>query len=91
MRLRSDDDLTASFWLQKKRVVFPLVRVARVFDDGVASLYEEGIATQCEAWMLAVVDEEFSYRGVAKLREHLNELAVFSPLPHGALVDVSHL
>lgn len=44
------------------RAVFPLVRAARVFDDGVASLYEEGIATQCEAWMLAVVDEEFYKR-----------------------------
>ncbi len=42
----------------------------------VASLHEDGISPPCEVWMAAVVDEEFSYRGVVKLCE---ELAV-----HGA-------
>lgn len=37
----------------------------------VASLHEDGIQPPCEVWMAAVVDEEFSYRGVVKLCEGL--------------------
>ena len=33
----------------------------------VASLHEDGLQPPCEVWMAAVVDEEFSYRGVVKL------------------------
>jgi acetylornithine deacetylase len=44
----------------------------------VASLHEEGIQPPCEVWLAAVVDEEFSYRGVVKLCEGL--------IGHAALV-----
>ncbi len=37
----------------------------------VTSLHEDGIVPPCEVWLAAVVDEEFSYRGVVKLCEHL--------------------
>ena len=37
----------------------------------VASLKEDGITPPCEVWMAAVVDEEFSFRGVVKLCEGL--------------------
>jgi len=37
----------------------------------VASLKADGITPPCEVWMAAVVDEEFSYRGVVKLCEDL--------------------
>ncbi len=37
----------------------------------VASLKEENITPPCEVWMAAVVDEEFTYRGVVKLCEGL--------------------
>ncbi len=37
----------------------------------VASLKEEGIVPECEVWLAAVVDEEFSFRGVVKLCEGL--------------------
>jgi len=37
----------------------------------VASLREEGIQPPCEVWLAAVVDEEFSFRGVVKLCEGL--------------------
>ncbi|MDB6117093.1 MAG: Acetylornithine deacetylase [Verrucomicrobiaceae bacterium] len=37
----------------------------------VASLKQEGITPPCEVWMAAVVDEEFSFRGVVKLCEGL--------------------
>jgi acetylornithine deacetylase len=36
-----------------------------------ASLKEDGIVPPCEVWLAAVVDEEFSYRGVVKLCEGL--------------------
>jgi acetylornithine deacetylase len=36
-----------------------------------ASLKEEGIVPPCEVWLAAVVDEEYSYRGVVKLCEGL--------------------
>ena len=37
----------------------------------VASLKEEGVTPECEVWMAAVVDEEYSFRGVVKLCEGL--------------------
>ena len=37
----------------------------------VASLHEEGIQPACDVWLAAVVDEEFSFRGVVKLCEGL--------------------
>ena len=37
----------------------------------VASLKEDGITPECEVWMAAVVDEEYSFRGVVKLCEGL--------------------
>ncbi len=37
----------------------------------VASLAAEGLQPPCEVWLAAVVDEEFSYRGVVKLCEGL--------------------
>ncbi len=37
----------------------------------VAALKDEGITPPCEVWMAAVVDEEFSFRGVVKLCEGL--------------------
>ena len=49
----------------------------------VASLHEEGIEPPCEAWMAAVVDEEFSYRGVVKLCEGLKAHAALVAEPTG--------
>lgn len=37
----------------------------------VASLKQDNITPSCEVWMAAVVDEEFTYRGVVKLCEGL--------------------
>ncbi len=37
----------------------------------VAALHAEGIQPPCEVWLAAVVDEEYSYRGVVKLCEGL--------------------
>lgn len=39
--------------------------------EAVASVHAEGITPPCEVWLAAVVDEEFSYRGVVKLCEGL--------------------
>ena len=50
----------------------------------VASLHEDGIQPPCEVWMAAVVDEEFSYRGVVKLCEELMGDAAL--VAHAALV-----
>jgi len=49
----------------------------------VASLHEEGIQPPCEVWMAAVVDEEFSYRGVVKLCEELTGDAALVAEPTG--------
>ena len=49
----------------------------------VASLHEQGITPPCEVWMAAVVDEEFSYRGVVKLCEHLTGDAALVAEPTG--------
>lgn len=37
----------------------------------VASLHQRAIVPECEVWMVAAADEEFSYRGVVKLCEGL--------------------
>ena len=49
----------------------------------VASLHEEGIVPPCEVWLAAVVDEEFSYRGVVKLCEDLEGEAAIVAEPTG--------
>lgn len=38
----------------------------------VVDLHQQGIQPECDVWMAAVVDEEFSFRGVLKLVEDLN-------------------
>ncbi|MBL9166321.1 MAG: M20 family metallopeptidase [Verrucomicrobiales bacterium] len=47
----------------------------------VASLKAEGITPPCEVWLAAVVDEEFSYRGVVKLCEGLTGQAAIVAEP----------
>ncbi len=49
----------------------------------VASLHEDGIQPPCEVWLAAVVDEEFSYRGVVKLCEGLTGHAALVAEPTG--------
>ncbi|MEP6668646.1 MAG: M20 family metallopeptidase [Chthoniobacter sp.] len=49
----------------------------------VASLHEEGIQPPCEVWLAAVVDEEFSYRGVVKFCEGLTANAAVVAEPTG--------
>ena len=49
----------------------------------VASPHAEGITPPCEVWMAAVVDEEFSYRGVVKLCEGLSSNAALVAEPTG--------
>ncbi len=49
----------------------------------IAALHEEGIQPPCEVWLAAVVDEEFSYRGVVKLCEHLTGDAALIAEPTG--------
>lgn len=49
----------------------------------VASLHEQGIQPPCEVWVAAVVDEEFSYRGVVKLCEGLTGHAAIVAEPTG--------
>ena len=49
----------------------------------VASVHEDGIQPPCEVWMAAVVDEEFSYRGVVKLCEDLTAHAALVAEPTG--------
>jgi acetylornithine deacetylase len=49
----------------------------------IASLHGEGITPPCEVWMAAVVDEEFSYRGVVKLCENLTGDAALVAEPTG--------
>jgi acetylornithine deacetylase/succinyl-diaminopimelate desuccinylase family protein len=39
--------------------------------EAVASVHADGLTPPCEVWLAAVVDEEFSFRGVAKLCEGL--------------------
>ena len=49
----------------------------------VASLHADGITPPCEVWLAAVVDEEFSYRGVVKLCEELTGNAALVAEPTG--------
>ncbi len=49
----------------------------------VASLHADGIKPPCEVWLAAVVDEEFSYRGVVKLCEGLTGDAALVAEPTG--------
>jgi acetylornithine deacetylase len=49
----------------------------------VASIHEEGITPPCEIWLAAVVDEEYSYRGVVKLCEGLMGHAALVAEPTG--------
>jgi acetylornithine deacetylase len=49
----------------------------------VASLHEEGIQPPCEVLLAAVVDEEYSYRGVVKLCEGLTAHAALVAEPTG--------
>ena len=49
----------------------------------VASVHEEGVLPPCEVWLAAVVDEEFSYRGVVKLCEGLTAHAALVAEPTG--------
>ena len=46
-----------------------------------ASLKEDRIVPPCEVWLAAVVDEEFSYRGVVKLCEGLTAAAAIVAEP----------
>src|SRR5580692_12117841 len=49
----------------------------------VAGLHADGIQPPCEVWLAAVVDEEFSYRGVVKLCEGLGGQAAIVAEPTG--------
>ena len=49
----------------------------------VASVHEDGSQPPCEVWLAAVVDEEFSYRGVVKLCEGLTAHAALVAEPTG--------
>ena len=55
----------------------------------VASLHEEGIVPPCEVWLAAVVDEEFSYRGVVKLCEDLTADAALIAEPTGLRANIA--
>ena len=55
----------------------------------VASLHEDGITPPCEVWMAAVVDEEFSYRGVVKLCEELTGNAALVAEPTGLRATIA--
>jgi acetylornithine deacetylase len=48
-----------------------------------ASVHEQGLQPPCEVWLAAVVDEEFSYRGVVKLCEGLTGAAALVAEPTG--------
>ncbi len=49
----------------------------------ITSLHEDRITPPCDVWLAAVVDEEFSYRGVVKLCEGLNADAAIVAEPTG--------
>lgn len=51
--------------------------------NAVASVHEDGIQPPCEVWLAAVVDEEFSYRGVVKLCDGLTGHAALVAEPTG--------
>lgn len=56
----------------------------------VASLHEQGIVPPCEVWLAAVVDEEFSFRGVVKLCEGLNAHAAIVAEPTALRSVIAH-
>ncbi len=47
----------------------------------ITSLKTDGVTPECEVWLAAVVDEEFSYRGVVKLCEGLQAEAAIIAEP----------
>jgi acetylornithine deacetylase len=49
----------------------------------VASLHEDRLQPPCEVWLAAVVDEEYSYRGVARLCDGLSAHAALVAEPTG--------
>ncbi len=49
----------------------------------IVDLAASGIQQECEVWLAAVVDEEFSFRGVAKLCEDINADAAIVAEPTG--------
>ncbi|MFK8110668.1 MAG: M20 family metallopeptidase [Rubripirellula sp.] len=73
----------------------PVVRDGRMFGRGscdtkagmaammhaIASVAESGIQPACDVWFAATVDEEYSYRGVAKLCEDLDAEAAIVAEP----------
>jgi acetylornithine deacetylase len=68
----------------------PVIREGRMYGRGsvddkaglaammhaVASIKEDGLVPDCEVWLAAVVDEEFSYRGVVRLCDKLIAAAI---------------
>jgi len=55
-----------------------------------ASLHAEGIVPPCEVWLAAVVDEEFSFRGVVKLCEGLAASAAIVAEPTSLRAVIAH-
>ena len=47
----------------------------------IAAVHAEGVRPPCEVWLAAVVDEEYSFRGVTRLCEGLVCLLYTSPSP----------
>jgi acetylornithine deacetylase len=47
----------------------------------VASIHESGVKPECEVWMVAAADEEYSFRGVVKLCEGLEAEAAIVAEP----------
>lgn len=56
----------------------------------VASLHGQGVTPPCEVWLAAVVDEEFSFRGVVKLCEGLSGDAAIVAEPTGLRAVIAH-
>lgn len=56
----------------------------------VAEVRASGVAPPCEVWLAAVVDEEFSFRGVAKLCEGLKADAAIVAEPTGLRAVIAH-
>lgn len=56
----------------------------------VASVHEAGVMPPCEVWFAAVVDEEFSYRGVVRLCEGLTARAALVAEPTDLRAVIAH-